>query len=175
MKTPVKDNTGEEGKPKEDSATKKRKEPPCHDEANIDSDTSPYLFTSSNFPVISRSEKRRDREEEGCTDFDGALDRLMSLAFTIDPQLKAVAEAVYGYKIDKNKLGEEALLNHVELFNAAIATFQRLHRENEERKLVIAHIANWLLAANDGPNNNPVIRARPCAWESIQDSYYSDT
>ena len=66
MTTPDKDPTGEEGKPNEESATKKRKEPPHHDylEVVFDTDSSPERDASSNFLEISRSEKKRDREKK---------------------------------------------------------------------------------------------------------------
>jgi hypothetical protein len=73
----------------------------------------------------------------------------MSLVFTIDPQLKAEAEDRHRNKIHMTMSEPEAVLNRVELINAAIAPLHRVHHhENEERKLVIGHLAKGPLAAN---------------------------
>ena len=104
--------------------------------------------TAESMAEWSRSERKRHREKQRRSDVNKGLDQMMALIFLIDPQLKAEAEE----RARKNQGGrtasENTMLSRVELINSAVATLERVHRENEERKMVIAHLARGLLAGN---------------------------
>lgn len=95
----------------------------------------------------ARTERKRNREKQRRSDVNKGLDQLIYLVFAIDPQLKKEAEE----RAKKNPHGgrsltaDNALLSRVELLNCAVATLQHVHQENEERKMVIARLAEGLL------------------------------
>jgi hypothetical protein len=105
--------------------------------------------TSGSLAELSRSERKRDREKKRRSDVNSGLDRMMALIFVIDPQLKAEAEE-RAKKVQGGRAtsAENPILSRVELINSAVMTLERIHRENEERKMVIAHLARGLLAGN---------------------------
>jgi hypothetical protein len=162
MTTSDEDHTGEQGKPKKEPATGKRKENPNHDDcddssAAVDEDSA---TVTSNFIDMSRTERKRDREKKRRGDVNRGLDQLMSLVFLISPELKAEAEDRRRKNHNHRVLSTtetEAMLSRVELINGAVATLQRIHRENEERKMVIAHLSMGLLAANGGNGGQQVL------------------
>ena len=158
---PHKDPTSEVEKPNEDPATGKRKEPPHHDDgparARASSDVGESYATST-FIEISRSEKKREREKKRRSDLNEGLDKLMTLVFTIDPQLKADLEERHKgshHSRAMNREEPEIMLSRIELINAAIATLQRVHRENEENKMVISLLTKGL-RATDGGSGGPL-------------------
>lgn len=155
MTTSDEDHKGEEGKPKKESTTEKRKEAPNHDDCDfsphaVDEDS---VTATSNFVDMSRSERKRDREKKRRSDVNRGLDELMALVFLIDPELKAEAEE-RRRKSHSNRILHttelEAMLSRVELINSAVIIMKRIHRENEERKVVISHLSMGLLAARSG-------------------------
>ena len=173
MTTHDKDPTGEKGKPNEETATGKRKEPPHHDDEAACAHASPDVgkdYDTPDFMEISRSEKKREREKKRRSDLNQGLDQLMALIFMIDPQLKAKAEAEEWHrKSHHNRISSreepEIILSRVELINAAIATLQRVHRENEENKMLISFLTSGL-HAQDGGNGGPLQPAFPPSFAS---------
>lgn len=143
--------TGEEG----ESATGKRKEPPHQDEADS-SDASPDEEGPS-LHDLSRSEKKRNREKKRREDVNQGIDQLMSLIFMIDPELKAEADdrqrKTHRDVVPKAK--PEALLSRIELINAAVATLQRVHDENEKRKMAITFLSKGLVHTKNGGSGPP--------------------
>jgi hypothetical protein len=151
MTTSYEELTVKEGGP----ATGKRKEPPHQDEADF-GDASPHKEAPS-LHDLSRSEKKREREKKRREDVNRGFDHLMSLIFMIDPELKAEAEDRQRKSLgDLLKTKPEALLlSRIELINAAIATLQRVHDENEKRKMTIAVLSKGLLYTNSGSAGPP--------------------
>jgi hypothetical protein len=161
MSTSDEDHTGKEGMPKGEPATGKRKEPPDHDEDADLGDTSPDVgddFGTSNLLEMSRSERKREREKKRRGDVNRGLDQLMTLVFTIDPELRAEAEERHR-KSHSNRVvtraEPEAMLSRVELINATVATLHRVHQENEERKMVIAQLSRELLSNGGSAGSLP--------------------
>jgi hypothetical protein len=146
------DQTGKEGMAKDEPATRKRKEPPPHDEEAHSDDASPDMgedFNTSNLLEMSRSERKREREKKRRGDVNQGLDQLTALVFTIDPELRAEAEErhrkSHGNRV-ASKAEPEAMLSRVELINAAVTTLHRIHQENEERKMIISQLSRELLS-----------------------------
>ena len=154
MTTFDEDRIGEEGKPKKESADEKRKEPASH----IDRDHVAHAVredratATSNFIDMSRSERKRDREKKRRGDVNRGLDELQALLFLIDPELKAEAEERRRKSHNKpvHSTEPEPMISRVELINSAVTVLRRIHRENEERKVVISHLATGLLSATRG-------------------------
>lgn len=173
MSTSDEDHTGDEGMLKEEPDPGKRKEAPRHDEEDDaspdvgeDSGTSNLLEGSrSNLLDASRSERKREREKKRRGDVNQGLDQLMTLVFTIDPELKAGAEERHR-KSHSSKVSRraepEAILSRVELINAAVTTMHRVHQENEERKMIISQLSRELLSS--GSNAGPVPQPIPSSF-----------
>jgi hypothetical protein len=164
MSTSDEDHTGKEGMSMGEPATGKRKEAPRHDEEAHSDDASPDVgndFGTSNLFEVSRSERKREREKKRRGDVNQGLDQLMTLVFTIDPELRAEAEERHR-KSHSNRVATrvepEAMLSRVELINAAVATLHRVHQENEERKMVISQLSRELLSngGSAGPVSQPI-------------------
>lgn len=97
---------------------------------------------------LSRAEKKRDREKQRRKDLNGAYDRLSALLFKIDPKIREDADE--RSKIKTSGDGEDMLtFNRLELVNSAVDVLERIHRENEERKMVIIHLSRGLLAGSN--------------------------
>lgn len=107
--------------------------------------------TEASLVELSRSERKRHREKKRRSDVNRGLDQLMDLVFLIDPELKLEAEdRAQKASGGRTTSSDPPLLSRVELINSAVATLERVHRENEERKMVIAHLARGLLAGGNG-------------------------
>lgn len=158
MMTVDRDNTGEQGDPKGAATTGKRKEPPHHDEADFDGASAEH-YASSNILETSRSERKREKERKRRGDFNRGLDQLMSLVVTIDPELKTEVQDRYRKSHTRvmSQVTPEKMFSRVDLISNTVTTLQRVHQENEERKMVIAHLAKRSLATNGGHGNDPVV------------------
>ena len=107
--------------------------------------------TAASLAEESRAERKRHREKKRRNDVNKGLDQLMELVFIIDPQLKFEAEERARKASGGRTSNTDApLLSRVELINSAVVTLERVYRENEERKMVIGHLAGGLLAGNGG-------------------------
>lgn len=142
----MEENEGEDRKRKPEDGTGKRNEPPNHsDEEDNEEDAQ----SSGGEEETIYKEKKRRREKQRRTDLNRALEQLSQVIFMIDPRLKAEAEE----RLNRNSTNKSrriepgAMLSRVELINGASLTLQRLHRENEERKVVIAQLSGGVLAA----------------------------
>jgi hypothetical protein len=102
-------------------------------------------------PGLTRAEKKRDREKQRRSEINQGYDHLLDLLFRIDPKIRREAEV-------QAKRGKEdqPLLNRLEIINSACAVLERIHNENEERKMVILHLSRGLLASgNNGAPPKP--------------------
>lgn len=52
--------------------------------------------------------------------------------------------------VGKSRNSDASLLSRVELINIAVLTLERIHQENEERKVIITHLTRGLVAAEGG-------------------------
>ena len=91
---------------------------------------------------MSRSERKRHREKKRRSDVNKGFDELMTLLLEIDPGVRAEAEERARRGQWKGQLGahEDNLLSRVDLIGRTAEALRRLHRENEERKLIIASL-----------------------------------
>ena len=116
--------------------------------------------TSSSFAEVSRSQRKRDREKKRRGDLNNGLDRMLALVFMIDPELKAEAEErARKNQGTKTTNTENPMLNRLELINNAVAILERIHRENEELKMIVAHLARELAGMAPQPTLPPHIMA----------------
>lgn len=102
-----------------------------------------------------RAERKRQREQQRRHNLNKGLDEMMAILFRIDPRLKddsiersnlqSRLGGPMSPTVSKNE--NNALLSRVEIVQYAVSTLERLHRENEERKMVIAD-----LMAREDPN-----------------------
>ena len=91
---------------------------------------------------MSRSERKRHREKKRRNDVNKGFDELMTLLLEIDPDVRAEAEERARRGQWKGSFGaqEENLLSRVDLISRTVDVLGRVHRENEERKLIIARL-----------------------------------
>jgi len=89
---------------------------------------------------MTRSERKRHREKKRRSDVNKGFDELMTLLLEIDPRVRAEAEERARRGQWKGQLGahEDNLLSRVDLIGRTVEVLRRIHRENEERKLIIA-------------------------------------
>mmetsp|Transcript_16677 Transcript_16677/g.23504 ORF Transcript_16677/g.23504 Transcript_16677/m.23504 type:complete len:355 (-) Transcript_16677:337-1401(-) len=99
---------------------------------------------------MSRSERKRHREKKRRSDVNKGFDDLMALLMEIDPAVKAEAEEKARRtngrpaNVKVNDLDSSALINRVDLISRAVTALERVHKENEERKLLIADLSSRL-------------------------------
>jgi hypothetical protein len=77
---------------------------------------------------LTRSERKRNREKNRRNSLNYRLEALAALLFKIDPTLKSGK-------------GDNAIMNRVNLIQSAVQTLERIHKENEERKLLITDLS----------------------------------
>lgn len=109
---------------------------------------------------LSRSERKRDREKKRRDDLNKGYDRLQNLIFGIDPTVKVEAEE----RIQRSFRGpteteEHSVFSRLELIQFAISTLERVNQENEERKMVIQHMARGLLGGDRSGGIAPEVAA----------------
>lgn len=78
----------------------------------------------------SRSEKKRNREQQRRNQLNEGLDRLTEVIFIVDPDLKAAARARASNN-NRSSVPDTQLLSRVELIDTAVATLHRVHQQNE--------------------------------------------
>lgn len=101
---------------------------------------------------MSRSERKRHREKKRRSDVNKGFDDLMTLLVEIDPSVRAEAEERARRGQWKGQLGaqEDNLLSRVDLISRTVEVLRRVHRENEERKLIIASLTRGGAASAGG-------------------------
>lgn len=100
-----------------------------------------------------RVERKRNREKQRRSDVTKGLEALLDLIFRIDPKLKLDAEERAANTAGGRITSDSSLLSRVELINIAVLTLERIHQENEERKMVITHLTRGLLAGKAAANH----------------------
>lgn len=107
-----------------------------------DADYGDELPSPEELSRMSRSERKRHREKKRRNDVNKGFDELMSLLLEIDPDVRAEAEERARRGQWKGGFGaqEENLLSRVDLIARAVQVLRRVHRENEERKQIIAKL-----------------------------------
>lgn len=92
---------------------------------------------SQDDPNLSRSERKRNREQHRRNEVTNGLDALASMLSTVDP-----ARMKGGRWTSKKETGDGGVaMSRVELLNHALETLERLHKENEARKDIIAELS----------------------------------
>lgn len=91
---------------------------------------------------LSRSERKRHREKKRRSDVNKGFDELTSLLLEIDPTVRAEADERACRGQWKGNIGaqEDNILSRVDLISRAVDVLRRIHRENEERKQIIASL-----------------------------------
>lgn len=98
----------------------------------------------------ARQERKRNREQQRRNGINDGIDRLLELVFAIDPELKLEAQERAQMNSSRGRIpsSEHCLLSRVEILNHGIMTLDRVHRENEEHKVILAHVMKGLTAGN---------------------------
>lgn len=109
-------------------------------------------MTPEELARMSRSERKRHREKKRRSDVNKGFDELMTLLLEIDPSVRAEAEERARRGQWKGQLGaqEDNLLSRVDLISRTVEVLRRVHRENEERKLIIASLTRGGAATSAG-------------------------
>jgi hypothetical protein len=91
---------------------------------------------------LSRSERKRRSEKKRRSDVNKGFDDLMNLLVEIDPKIRIEAEERARRGQSKGIIGahEDNLLTRVDLFTRTVDVLRRVHRENEERKVIIMQL-----------------------------------
>lgn len=97
---------------------------------------------------LSRSERKRNREQHRRNEVTNGLDALATMLAKIDPgRMKG------GRWTSKKENGDVGVaMSRVELLNHALETLERLHTENEERKTVISSFSRCGTVASQDPS-----------------------
>jgi len=152
MANKEKEDKGEESKPQASNIGKE----PSADAITYGEEVESAYETAASLAESSRAERKRHREKQRRSDVNKGLDQLMELVFIIDPQLKFEAEERARKASGGRTASTDApILSRVELINSAVATLERVHHENEQRKIVITHLAGGLLAGGNGNGGGP--------------------
>jgi hypothetical protein len=91
---------------------------------------------------LSSADRKRHREKKRRKNVNKGFDDLMNLLVEIDPKVRIEAEERARRGQWKERIGaqEENLLGRVDLITRTADVLRRVHRENEERKVVIAEL-----------------------------------
>jgi len=91
---------------------------------------------------MSRSERKRHREKKRRSDVNKGFDDLTALLLEIDPVVRAEAEDRARRGQWKGNVGgqDDNILSRVELIARTVEVLQRVHKENEQRKLIIEQL-----------------------------------
>lgn len=91
---------------------------------------------------MSRSERKRHREKKRRSDVNKGFDDLTALLLEIDPVVRAEAEDRAKRGQWKSTAGgqEDNILSRVELIGRTVEVLRRVHKENEQRKLIIEQL-----------------------------------
>lgn len=115
--------------------------------------------------TLSRAEKKRDREKRRRSDLNLGFENLTDLIFRIEPSRQRQAEM--SAKTCKGKNDESPLLSRVDIIHQALEVMERLYLENEERKRIIQHLSQGLLAGPD-PSVDPLAPSRFAAVRELE-------
>lgn len=94
--------------------------------------------------LAEKAERKREREKQRRLDLNEAFERLQELVFRINPEIRKEAEIRMA--VSKSRNDEQGIFNRLELLLHALDTLEAVHEENEERKMVIQHMARGMLA-----------------------------
>jgi hypothetical protein len=98
-----------------------------------------------------RSERKRQREKQRRSDLSTAFDELSAFIVQVEPDsLDEDNDKKKRKKSDVGQGGEDSAgITRLDLIGRAVRIMKRLHRENEERKRIIAGIEGRGGASND--------------------------
>jgi hypothetical protein len=91
---------------------------------------------------LSHPERKRHREKKRRKNVNKGFDDLMNLLVEIDPKVRIEAEERARRGQWKGSIGaqEDNLLSRVDLITRTVDVLRRVHRENEERKVIIVEL-----------------------------------
>jgi hypothetical protein len=123
---------------------------------DTDDDSGDDLPSAEELSKMTRSERKRHREKKRRNDVNKGFDDLMTLLLEIDPDVRLEAEERARRGQWKGSIGaqEENLLSRVDLISRTVQVLSRVHRENEERKLIIESLTT--AAARTGTRSGEV-------------------
>jgi hypothetical protein len=109
-------------------------------------------FSPEDLSKLSRSERKRHREKKRRSDVNKGFDDLMNLLVEIDPKVRIEAEERARRGQWKGSIGaqEDNLLSRVDLITRTVDVLRRVHRENEERKVIIVELTRGSSGAGLG-------------------------
>jgi hypothetical protein len=109
-------------------------------------------FSPEDLSKLSRSERKRHREKKRRSDVNKGFDDLMNLLVEIDPKVRIEAEERARRGQWKGSIGaqEDNLLSRVDLITRTVDVLRRVHRENEERKVIIMELTRGGSGAGRG-------------------------
>ncbi|KAL7575729.1 hypothetical protein ACA910_003063 [Epithemia clementina (nom. ined.)] len=109
-------------------------------------------FTQEELSKMSRSERKRHREKRRRNDVNKGFEDLMTLLLEIDPGVQAEAEdrARRSGQL-KSSQDDNLLLSRVDLISRTVEVLRRVHKENEERKVIIEQLIH---GASSAPQPN---------------------
>ena len=94
---------------------------------------------------MSRSEKKKHREQKRRKQVNKGLDELMALLVEIDPSIKSTdgdkSRQGQAKAPPDEKHGDHPLLNRVDLISRTVSVLDRLYRENKQQKLIIEQLS----------------------------------
>lgn len=130
------------------------------------------------FSKMSRSERKRHREKKRRSDVNKGFDDLTALLIEIDPEVRAETQerakrGQFNGKINDGvpQQQEENVLSRVDLISRTAEVLRRVHRENEERKQIIASLVDGKSPRTAaGIGTNPVTKTTN---ESLQHLGYT--
>ena len=128
-----------EGKDSEDASTASegptKRNKKVHD--GSDEERTPHPIDLSK---LSRSERKRHREQKRRSDVNKGFEALMTILIQIDPQVKHEAQERARRGLSKGGPAgahDDNLLSRVDLVNRTAEVLRRIHQENEQRKKII--------------------------------------
>jgi hypothetical protein len=149
---------------------------------NRDTGDDEDYFSPEDLSKLSRSERKRHREKKRRSDVNKGFDDLMNLLVEIDPKVRIEAEERARRGQWKGSIGaqEDNLLSRVDLITRTVDVLRRVHRENEERKVIIMELARGgsgdgrggrAAVANDSVRNWETID-RTERWNNFHSQHY---
>jgi hypothetical protein len=132
-----------------------------------DPDLNDSSLLPSELAKMSRSERKRHREKKRRSDVNKGFDDLMALLLEIDPTVRAEAEDRARRGQWKGTFGaqEDNMLSRVDLISRAVDVLRRVHRENEERKQIIATFTGTAMVSQQ---DSSVPRLPPFVGNHVQ-------
>jgi hypothetical protein len=99
-------------------------------------------LTPEDLSKLSHAERKRHREKKRRREATKGFDDLMNLLAEIDPAVRIEAEERARRGQWKEGIGaqEDSLLTRVETITRTVDALRRVHRENEERKVIIMEL-----------------------------------